>query len=160
MKSRAPARWPGRHALNHARSGSVALEFAVLVLPFLTLVFGVIEYARFQWTRGALQEVAIASARCAGLQAVACTAPPGPAGGARTFSDSRTRTFITTQAANWYLMLPPASITLTNSAATTCEGAANFVKVALTYSFSSPFLVPLSQATYPVSAVACFPNQS
>lgn len=145
----------GRHGW---RSGSVGFEFAVLVLPFITLVFGVIEYARFQWTRGALQEVAIASARCAGLQAVACTTPAGSGGSGRIYSEARTKTFATTEASGWFLLVPAANITLTNT--TTCEGAANFVKVSLTYNFTSAFLASIAQATYPVGAVACFPNQS
>lgn len=145
---------------NRWRSGSVALEFAVLVLPFVAMVFGLIEYARLQWTRGALQEVAIASARCAGLQAASCTAAAGSGGGGRSYSDTQTRAFITAQAAGWYIGLTDANIALTNSAATTCEGAANFVKVSLTYNFSSAFLATIGSATYPITAAACFPNQS
>ncbi len=147
---------PGHRLGPHPwRSGSALIEFAMLVLPFLVLLFGVIEYARLQWTRSALQEVAIAGARCAGLLATACTTSSGSLG--RTYSSSQTASFIRTEASGWYVG-QITSITVTP--ATTCEGSSNFVKVQLSYSFRSAFLAPIQTASWPISATACFPNQS
>ena len=140
------------------RSGAVMVEFAMLILPFITLVFGVIEYARMQWTRSALQEVALAGARCAGLQAVGCTLAATSGTTNRPYNAAATRAFIRAQAANWYIGLPPNGVAVTNN--TTCNGAANFVRVSVTYTFSSPFLAPIRNASWPVTAVACFPNQT
>ncbi len=50
-----------------SRSGASAVEFALVLFPLLLVIFGVIEFGRAMWTREALQETAIAGARCMGV---------------------------------------------------------------------------------------------
>lgn len=140
---------------NRWRSGSVAFEFALLVVPLLMLMFGVIEYGRLQWTRSALNEVAISGARCAGLAAVSCSTATSDG---RTYSAEQTSTFIKAEASAWYVVLGSGNITVDGN--TSCDGASNLVRVQLSYTFRSPFLAPFQSANWPVNATACFPNQS
>lgn len=55
------------------QAGASIVEFAVLVAPFLLLLFGVIEVSRALWTRHALQDIATATARCIGVLQAECT---------------------------------------------------------------------------------------
>jgi Flp pilus assembly protein TadG len=50
--------------LTSASDGTTAVEFALVAPMFLMLVFGAIEFGRILWTEQALQETAIAGARC------------------------------------------------------------------------------------------------
>ncbi|WP_426168450.1 TadE/TadG family type IV pilus assembly protein [Sandarakinorhabdus sp. DWP1-3-1] len=131
------------------------VEFAMLILPLLVLIFGVIEYARLQWTRGALQQVAIAGARCAGLRAVSCSVSNGTG---RDYNAELTRNYVRGRAASWYVTVGAPAIVITPN--TVCDGAGNLVRVDISYTFRSPFLAPISAMNMPVRASACFPNQS
>lgn len=137
------------------RSGSVMVEFAMLILPLLVLIFGVIEYARLQWTRSALQQVAIAGARCAGLRATACSTSNGTG---RSYDQTLTLAYVRARAAGWYVPLAAPGIVITPN--TVCDGASNLVRIDVSYTFRSPFLSPIRSMNLPVRASACFPNQS
>ncbi len=54
-------------ALARARGGTTAVEFALVLPMFLMLVFGGIEFGRLLWMKEALQETAIAGARCVAI---------------------------------------------------------------------------------------------
>jgi len=64
------ARW--RH-LKLGRSGLAAIEYAIVLPVFLTLVFGTIELGRLMWYQVALQRATAVAARCGGLVNSACT---------------------------------------------------------------------------------------
>ena len=67
-----------RRALGRAQDGAIAVEFAILAPVFLALVFGTIEFGRLMWTYQALQETAIAGARCMALPQTACASAGNP----------------------------------------------------------------------------------
>jgi len=53
-------------------SGGVAIEFAILGALFISLVLGVMEYARIMWIQQALQDVAFDTARCMTVDTLKC----------------------------------------------------------------------------------------
>ena len=47
--------------------GASAVEFALVAGPFLLILVGSVEFGRYVWTRQAIQDTAIAGARCVGV---------------------------------------------------------------------------------------------
>jgi Flp pilus assembly protein TadG len=136
-------------SLGYARGGATAVEFALVVPMFLMLVFGGIEFGRLLWAKEAMQETAIAGARCVAIaQGSGQTSSPCASGG--------TNTYIQNVAKAWGLTL--ASITPTTS--TSCGGTGGFSQVTLTSTFNSvaPKLVELSSGGLTLTATACYPN--
>ena len=144
--------------LRRARGGASALEFALLALPLAAMLLSVLEFGRLQWTRNALQQVAIAGARCVGLALTDCSSPGATATDPRVYDATKSRTFITGNASSWIIALGNSDITVSTSA--TCQTLANFTEVTLTDDFSSPFLAAAGLDAMTLSATACFPNQS
>lgn len=62
----------GVRRLLRSREGATALEFGLVALPFLMLVFGTIEVSRVVWTQSAMQFAVEKAARCAAVNASAC----------------------------------------------------------------------------------------
>ena len=58
--------------LCRCRTGAAALEFALVAMPFLMLVFAIVEFSRVAWTQSALQFAVERAARCAAVNASAC----------------------------------------------------------------------------------------
>jgi Flp pilus assembly protein TadG len=137
--------------LGGARDGATAVEFALVIGPFLLLMFGVIEFGRLLWTLNALQETAMAGARCMGVLNTACAT-------SGAYSSSSTKTYIEGVATKWGVTLTDSNITLSNSA--TCAGVSGFSQATITYTFQTA--VPLMSALVrdPLTVIACFPNQS
>ena len=96
-----------RRALGRAQDGAIAVEFAILAPVFLALVFGTIEFGRLMWTYQALQETAIAGARCMALPQTACAS----AGNPPTYNPANTTTYIQGIASQWGGSLSSAEIT-------------------------------------------------
>ena len=145
MSRRAPRGFASDNA------GSTAVEFSIVVVPLLFLVFGAIEFSRLMWAREALQSTAIAGARCMGVKETSC-APGG------SYSETSTKTFISNWASSLYIGVLAADVTV--SAAATCSGTPGFSQVTITYTFDSlvsPFLDAIDQKE--LTATACFPNQ-
>lgn len=132
-----------------ARDGATAVEFALVVPMFLMLVFGAIEFGRLLWTKEALQETAIAGARCVAIAQGSTTSSPCASGG--------TTAYIQTVAKAWGLTL--ATITPSTPTSGGCKGLS---QVTLTSTFSSvvPNLVQLSTGGISLTASACYPNNS
>lgn len=133
--------------------GASAVEFALVAIPLLMLIFGTIEYGRLMWTRQALQESATSGARCIGLLSVNCATDGA-------YDAGKARAFVKATAAGWIVALEDDDIELDNAA--TCGGLTNFSRVRINLSFSTPvpeFLIGLSEGTL-LSASSCFPNQS
>lgn len=139
--------------LGRDEAGASAVEFSIVVLPLLLVAFGSIEFGRYMWTRTALHEVAMATARCMGVKLPAC-APSG------TYSASTTTSFAQAQGSGWTVTIPAASVLLSTSA--TCSGVAGFSQVSISYTFQTavPAMLGSLSAGVPLQAVACFPNQS
>ncbi len=136
-----------------ARGGATAVEFAIVVMPFILLTFGVLEFGRLVWTRQALEEAAVAGARCMGVLSSSCAS-----GGA--YSATSTSSYIITRAQGWGVTLPTADVTLSN--ASSCAGVTGFSQVSIAYTFTSPVasLLSMSSTGVPLAINACFPNQS
>lgn len=136
-----------------SEGGASAIEFALLLLPFLMLLFGIIEFGRAFWAREVLESVANKGARCMGVLHPSCAS-----GG--SYSAGATKLYIRNEAQGLMVSLPDSAITLNNAA--TCSGVPGFSEVRLTYQFETvvPLLVDVLSGGAPLEATACFPNQS
>ena len=135
------------------RSGASAVEFALVLGPLIFLIVGAMEYGRLIWTKQALQEAAIAGARCMGVLATGCAS-----GGA--YSASNTATYIQGVASGFSLTVPTANVTLNRAAS--CAGVSGFSSVSISYTFqaAAPVLLGSASSAMPLTATACFPNNS
>jgi Flp pilus assembly protein TadG len=136
--------------LGRDHSGASAVEFALVIIPLMLVLFGVIEFGRLLWTLNALQETAIAGARCMGVLNTSCAAS-----GAYNATDATS--YVKSVANGWGVTLATSNLTLNNAA--TCAGVSDFSQVTITYTFQTvvPLLSPL--VSYPMTLNACFPNQ-
>jgi Flp pilus assembly protein TadG len=137
----------------HAREATTAIEFGIIALPLLSLIFGIMEFGRMLWTQEALQQTAIAGARCMGMTQASC-------GNEGVYSASLAQSYVQTQAANWSIALTSSNITLTPS--TTCGGVGGFSQVSITFTMTSiaPYLLQALTGSRTLTAVACFPNHN
>ena len=55
-----------------SREGTTALEFALLALPYITLVLGIFEFSRAVWIQSAMQFAVERAARYAAMDEAAC----------------------------------------------------------------------------------------
>lgn len=135
------------------RTAASAVEFAILAGPLALLLLGSLEFGRLYWTQQALQETAIAGARCMGVLQPDCAA-----GG--SYSNAGTITFIKDMADGRGITLIDSDLTLNPS--TTCSGLSGFASVTINYTFETP-LPPVFAALangFDLTATACFPNQN
>jgi Flp pilus assembly protein TadG len=146
---------PWASGFRRDQSGATAVEFSLILLPFLTMLFGGFEFARLSWTREALQEVAISGARCMGVIASDCAS-----GG--SYDASSTKTYMHDRARSLGVNVPTANIAVDRAA--TCAGVSNgtlnFSSVTVTHTFSTvaPQLIEALAGSTALSATACFPN--
>jgi Flp pilus assembly protein TadG len=149
-----------RH-LGIAIDGATAVEFALVVLMFLMLVFGAIEIGRMLWTKQALQETAIVGARCMAIAQSSNSAQnTGSCAASGKYSSSATTTYIENVASGWGLSLSASNISLAPSA--TSGGCTGLSQVTLTSTFTSPVaaLILLSAGGITLSESTCYPNNS
>ncbi len=148
----------GRRNMCDNCGGATAVEFALVVPMFLMLVFGAIEFGRVLWTKEALQETAVAGARCMAIAQGAKQHSSCASGG--SYSSSTTTTYIQNTAKGWGLSVPSSGISLNNAAS--CGGTSGFSQVTLTSTFNSvvPNLVQLSTGGVTLTASACYPNNT
>jgi Flp pilus assembly protein TadG len=134
------------------RRGGSAVEFSLVVTSFCLVLLAAVEYGWYMWSANALQQTALQTARCMGILQSDC-AP------SRTYSATSTTTYARGLAAGYGVNVPAAGVALSTSA--TCGGAAGFSQVTLSYTYqsSAPILLP-GLSTSPLTATACFPNQS
>lgn len=134
------------------RSGANAVEFALLSIPLLMVLFGTVEFGRMYWAQHVLQETANAGARCAGVLQSGC-AQNG------VYNATSTISYITSRAATDGITLTGTNITVNNN--TSCSGLSGFTSVQISYTFTTvlpSFLTALASGPA-LSATACFPNQ-
>ncbi len=133
--------------------GAASVEFAILIGPMLLLIFGVIEFGRFFWAANALEQIATRTVRCMGVRQASCSA-----GGA--YSQSASLAFAKDLAQGYAITLPDSAVTLSNAGV--CAGISGFSTATISYSFTTmvPKLIPALAARGPLTATACFPNQS
>lgn len=108
------------------RSGATAVEFALVIPPLLTLVFGGIEFGRLLRTRNAMQQTAIAAALCMGVRQAPCSTE-GVTDIAKTVAFARNHAF------GLSVAIPAAGVAAT--AIGTCGGQGGFALVTLTVTF-------------------------
>jgi Flp pilus assembly protein TadG len=65
----------GKRCLRDAVSGSMALEYGLLLPVLLLLIFGTMDVGRLIWTYTTLHRAVEASARCAAINTVTCGTP-------------------------------------------------------------------------------------
>ncbi|HTV45630.1 MAG TPA: TadE/TadG family type IV pilus assembly protein [Stellaceae bacterium] len=148
----------GLRALSRARDGATAVEFALVAPLFLALVFGTLEFGRLLWTEQALQETAIAGARCVAIaQGSNPTNSPCTSGG--SYSSTTAITYIQGIASGWGLSLPSADISPNPAGNGGCAGLSQ-VTVTSTFKSVVPELIQLSSSGITLTASACYPNNS
>jgi len=64
-----------RRSRIYAASGSMALEYGLLLPVLLLLIFGTMDVGRLIWTYATLHRAVQASARCASVNTLACGTP-------------------------------------------------------------------------------------
>ena len=134
------------------RSGANAVEFALLSVPLLLVLFGTVEFGRMYWAQHLLQETATTGARCVGVLQSGCTK-------SGVYNAATTISYISSMAATDGIVLTGSNITVNNN--TTCSGLSGFSTVRISYTFSTvlpTFLTALASGPL-LSATACFPNQ-
>ena len=141
-----------------ACGGATAVEFAFVAPMFLMLVFGAIEFGRLLWTKQALQETAIAGARCVAI-AQGSNPTSSPCASSGSYSSSTAKTYIQTVASGWGLSLPISAISPNPAGSGGCAGLS---QVTLTSTFTSvvPELVHIGTGGIALTASACYPNNS
>lgn len=117
------------------RDGASIVEFALLIGPFMLVLFGVVEISRALWTRQALQDIATATARCVGVLQAECADDDG-------FSRARTETFIAGAANGRAVRMDAGATDIGRGVA--CDGLSDAVAVSLRAHFDSVF--PFAQA--------------
>ncbi|MDR3474292.1 MAG: pilus assembly protein [Devosia sp.] len=138
--------------LRRDERGTSALEFAIVAIPLMAFMFGILEFGRAIWIEEALQSTATTVARCMGLKLTGCAS-------SGTYSATLTSAYAITVAQQWDVTLTTANISTTN--ATSCPGmtgSTSYALVTLTYPFSTvaASLVP-ALASKNVTGQACYP---
>jgi Flp pilus assembly protein TadG len=144
MPSRLLAFW-------HSWSGSSAVEFAAVVAPLVLLIMGGIEFGRVMYTRQALHETALQTARCMGILQTDCTT-------SGAISTAASISFAQAISSGWFVALEADEIDVDSTA--TCGGVSDFSQVTITHEFQTAlptFVTDMANATTLVST-ACFPN--
>jgi Flp pilus assembly protein TadG len=144
-----------------ACGGETIVEFALVGPMFLMLVFGCLEYGRLLWTEMALQQTAMAGARCMAIaQATVQNSSSCTSGSPATYSSSSTTSYIESVASGWGLTLTNSEVSLNNAA--TCGGVSPSSQVMLTTTFTTPVpqLVLLAAGGTSLTATACYPNNA
>jgi Flp pilus assembly protein TadG len=138
------------------RSAVTALEFALLAVPLMILLFGTVEFGLLFWAKEALQMTAIEGARCIGVRAPSCAS-----GG--TYSQASATNYIESVASAWGISLTAADLTLTQSTTTgACSGlSASMSEVTINYTFQNavPGLLTMLAGNNTLTGHACFPKQ-
>ena len=134
------------------RGGATAVEFAMIAPVLLLFVFGILEFGRALWVHNALQQTAIAGARCEGIA-------QSSVGSTAACNGTSVTSYVVGVASQWGITVPSSGVTV--SANTTCAGAAGFSAVTINYTFQTavPQILGSMNGGVPMSANACFPNQ-
>lgn len=127
-------------------AGSTALEFALVAPVFLMVLFLILDGGRMIFTKQALNELAVATARCAGIKAPSCTTVSATQSWAATRGLQRS-------------MLPLTSSNVTVVQSTSCNGQSNMAQatITMTYKKGAMNLLPQSVAPSQLVSTACFP---
>lgn len=117
-----------------ARSGSIAVEMAILLPVVLLFVLGLAEFGRAIWTKATLDYAVEAAARCAVVDEIRCG------------STSQTQSYAASRAAG--LAIAPSRFTVASA------GCGIQVSVSLPFHFVAPAVLPYAIT---LSSSACYP---
>ena len=133
--------------------GAAAVEFALVVIPLLFLLIGVIEFGRLLWTRQSMQSLAMSAARCMSIPQTQCAT-------AGAYSSDKTITFVIDGASK--LGVPLVAANVTPASSTTCGGVSGFSTVTINYTFNTiaPRIITALTSGSALTVTACFPTQS
>jgi len=133
--------------------GAAAVEFALVIIPMLFLLVGVIEFGRLLWTRQSMQSLAMSAARCMALPQTECST-------AGTYSSDKTVAFVIDGASK--LGVPLVGSNVTPTMGTTCGGVSGFSTVRINFTFNTvaPRLLAALASGSALTVTACFPNQA
>jgi Flp pilus assembly protein TadG len=136
-------------ALARDEAGSTALEFALVAPVFLMTLFLILDGGRMMFTKQALNELAVATARCAGIKAPNCTTASAAQSWAATRGFQRSM-----------LQITSSNVTVVQS--TSCNGQSNMAQatITMTYKKGALNLLPQSVAPAQLTSIACFPASS
>lgn len=141
------------------RRGSSAVEFALIIVPLFSFVFGTFEFGRLLWTRDVVKQAAIAGARCMGLAQPSCSATGSPG----TYDATNSQNFIVKQVTGFSVPMTTSGVTVTRTATCASPTGSNNssqVTVAISFKTAVPGLVSALSTSNLLSVSACFPNQS
>jgi Flp pilus assembly protein TadG len=127
------------------RSGSTALEFALIASVFLPLCLGILEAGLLMWTQGALQSIASFTARCAAIASPDCT----------TGTNHTAQLYAVAAANSWVFTGIIASANVTST--TTCVSSVRYQKVTITSAYWAGGLLPPPLNGKTLTSVAYFP---
>lgn len=135
LNSRRFDRFGHRQGWDLSESGATTVEFALVMIPFLLLIFGTIEFSRLVWTQSSLQYAVERAARCAAIDTVNCGTPA--------------------QIQNYAVahMLAPGVPSSAFSSATVACGIS--VTASTNFTFILTFVAP---APVPLNAKSCYPK--
>ena len=135
--------------MRQATRGTTSLEFAIVAVPLMLLLFGTIEFGRMVWALQAMQLAGDQTARCVAIGASACATPSAYAAsiaqglGAVGLTASGVAVSIQTASSS------PAVCTLSGS------NTATLVK--LTLIFSSPVAALIPGINQTLTTNSCYP---
>ncbi len=127
-----------------ARSGTAAIEFGMLALPLLMLIFGIIEFGNFLWYQQTLESALAVSSQY-------------------VFSNT-TQTIATLEGAipgqvdAAVIGMDPTQVTVRTSSSVDSNGV-TFISITLTYPFTFPTILGINPATVTLSASTKIPVQ-
>ena len=141
--------------LGRSQHGAIMVEFALVAPVFLALLLGIVEFGRASWVLLGLQQTAIVGARCMALPQSTCASDT-----TYTYNAVKTTAYIQQVANQWGVSLSSADIAQNNAA--NCGGENGFSEVSLAINFESvvPRLLNIPGGGIPLTASACFPNNS
>jgi len=127
-------------------AGSSATEFALVAPAFLMFLFLILDGGRIMFTKQALNELAVATARCAAIKMTGCTTVAATQSWAAARGVARS-------------MLAVSSSNVIVSQSTTCNGQSNMAQATISITYKKGALTLLPQNTVPstLTSTACFP---
>jgi Flp pilus assembly protein TadG len=136
--------------LIRACEGGTLVEFALVMVIFLTIILGIIEFGRIYWTQSTLQQAVEAAARCASIGSSLCS------------TESAVQDYAVSQMFGFGDAIPSNAFTVDLGAA--CgKLVTGMVSASAPYVFSitGPFTVTsLFPSGITLSAQSCYPNSS
>ncbi len=111
------------------RQGATTVEFAIVIMAMILLVFGIIEWGRLLWTRQIVMHAADMAGRCASIGSPRCNGSNTPA------------SYAASVAAKDGITLPVADVTYTppvGKCTSVSGGSMQYYQISVSYAFHSP----------------------